>query len=77
MWAFFVYRKCRRHTAGIYLVCYAAIRFGIEYLRGDPRAAVLGLSIGQAISLCMALVGATFIAIGACGRRRGPGDGNG
>ena len=60
-----IYLKWRRHTAGVYLICYAALRFGMEYLRGDPRAAVLGLSIGQTISLGMALAGAAFIAIGA------------
>ncbi len=56
-----VYLKKRRYTAGIYLIGYAAIRFGLEYLRGDPRAAILGLSIGQTISLGMALLGALFI----------------
>ena len=60
-----IYLRWRRHTAGAYLMCYAALRFGMEYLRGDPRADVLGLSIGQAISLCMALGGAAFIAIGS------------
>ena len=57
------YLKWRRFTAGAYLIGYAAVRFAMEYLRGDPRAAVLGLSIGQAISVCMALVGASFIAL--------------
>ncbi len=56
-----VYLKKRRFTAGIYLIGYAAIRFGLEYLRGDPRADVAGLSIGQTISLGMALLGALFI----------------
>ena len=48
---------------GLYLVGYAAIRFGIEYLRGDPRAAVGPLSISQAISVGMALLGAVIIAV--------------
>ncbi len=58
-----VYLKFRRFTAGIYLMGYAAIRFGLEYLRGDPRAAVFGLSIGQTISLGMALLGMLFLLL--------------
>ena len=50
-------------VTGLYLVGYAAIRFGIEYLRGDPRAAVGPLSISQAISVGMALLGAVIIAV--------------
>ncbi len=56
-----VYIKFRRYTAGIYLIGYAVIRFGIEFLRGDPRAVISGLSIGQTISLGMIVLGATFI----------------
>ena len=59
-----IYLKWRRHTAGVYLIGYAALRFGMEYLRGDPRAAVLGLSIGQTISLGMAFAGAAFVVMG-------------
>ncbi|MBP5284941.1 MAG: prolipoprotein diacylglyceryl transferase [Kiritimatiellae bacterium] len=59
-----VYLKTRRHTTGIYLVGYAAIRFGLEFLRGDPRAAFCGLSIGQLISIGTALAGAAFLAYG-------------
>ena len=46
---------------GLYLVGYAVIRFGIEYLRGDPRAAVGPFSISQAISIGMIVVGSLFI----------------
>ena len=56
-------------TTGIYLIGYALIRFGIEYLRGDPRAAVGPLSISQAISVGMVLVGAVFIERAWHGRR--------
>ncbi len=56
-----VYLKKRRYTAGLYLIGYAAIRFTLEYLRGDPRASVFALSIGQTISLGLALLGALFI----------------
>ena len=59
-----VYLKTRRHTTGIYLIGYAAIRFGLEFLRGDPRAAFCGLSIGQLISLGMAAAGIAFLAYG-------------
>ena len=48
---------------GLYLVGYAVIRFGIEYLRGDPRAAVGPFSISQAISIGMLIIGAFFIGL--------------
>ena len=41
-----------------YLAGYAIIRFGIEYLRGDPRAAVGLLSISQTISVAMLAIAA-------------------
>ena len=46
---------------GLYLCGYAVIRFGIEYLRGDPRAAVGPFSISQTISIGMLIIGAGFI----------------
>ena len=46
---------------GLYLCGYAIIRFGIEYLRGDPRAAVGPFSISQSISIGMVIIGACFI----------------
>ena len=58
-------------VAGTYLALYALIRFGLEYLRGDPRAAVGPLSIGQTISLGIFLAGAAFIAF-AFTRREPP-----
>ena len=54
-------------TTGIYLIGYALIRFGMEVLRGDPRAAIGPLSIGQTISLALLLTGVVF-AIVACRR---------
>jgi len=53
----------RRHglVFGAYLVGYAVIRFGIEYLRGDPRAAVGPFSISQTISIGMILIGLAFV----------------
>ena len=46
---------------GLYLCGYAVIRFGIEILRGDPRAAVGPFSISQAISIGMLIIGAGVI----------------
>ena len=46
---------------GLYLIGYAVIRFFIEILRGDPRAAVGPFSISQAISIGMIVVGSLFI----------------
>lgn len=57
-------------TLGAYMGGYALIRFALETLRGDPRAAVLGLSIGQTISLGLFAAGAVFVCI-ACGVARG------
>ena len=55
-------------VTGAYLIGYAVIRFGIEILRGDPRAAVGPFSISQTISLGMIAVGAAFVAF-SCRRR--------
>ena len=41
----------------LYLVGYAMIRFGMEYLRGDPRAAVGPFSISQTISFALLAAG--------------------
>ena len=46
---------------GLYLIGYAVIRFGIEILRGDPRAAVGPFSISQTISMGMIVVGSLFL----------------
>ena len=54
---FLFYRRFRRGTAALYLVGYAVIRFVMEYLRGDPRAAVGPFSISQTISLALFSVG--------------------
>ncbi len=65
---FFVYRKAHRHTAGLYLMGYAVIRFGMEYLRGDPRAAVGPFSISQTISIGMFAFGILLIVLPLCVR---------
>ena len=46
---------------GLYLCGYAVIRFGIEILRGDPRAAVGPFSISQTISIGMVVIGTLFV----------------
>ena len=56
-----VYRRYRRLTAGIYLAGYAVIRFGLEYTRGDPRAAVGPFSISQTISIGLLVVGLSLV----------------
>ena len=70
MWVWFKFKHGDTETQrgmgpgvilGLYLCGYAVIRFGIEYLRGDPRAAVGPFSISQAISIGMIVVGSLFI----------------
>ena len=63
-------------VTGVYLAGYAAIRFGMEYLRGDPRAAVGPLSISQTISVAMFARGVAFAA-SALMRRARSGEGGG
>ena len=48
---------------GLYLIGYAVIRFFIEILRGDPRAAVGPFSISQTISIGMVCVGLAFVVL--------------
>ncbi len=48
--------------AGAYFMAYAVVRFGMEYLRGDPRAAVGPFSISQTISLALFAIGAALVA---------------
>jgi len=55
-----LYLRRRRDTCAAYLVGYGAIRFCMEFLRGDPRAAFWGLSIGQVISLGLVAAGAAL-----------------
>lgn len=51
-------RHARRgFITGCYLICYAVLRFVIEYLRGDPRMAIGPFSIGQSISLGLLALG--------------------
>jgi phosphatidylglycerol:prolipoprotein diacylglycerol transferase len=52
----------RGFVSGCYLMGYATLRFFIEFLRGDPRALVGPLSIGQTISISIFLGGVACIA---------------
>ena len=61
--------KAQGTILGLYLCGYAAIRFGIEYLRGDPRAAVGPFSISQTISIGMLVIGVGFIEFARHHRR--------
>ena len=49
-----------------YLIGYAAIRFALEYMRGDPRAAVGPFSISQTISLGIFLCGLVIFIFRRC-----------
>ena len=66
---FFVYRRYRRHTAGLYMFGYGLIRFNLEYLRGDPRAEVGPFSISQTISLGLIIMGAVLFELARHYRR--------
>ena len=53
-------RKIRKRYSmfGLYLICYAIIRFSLEFLRGDvERGIVLGVSTSQWISLLLLPIG--------------------
>ena len=63
-----IYLRYRRGTCAAYLAGYGVIRFCMEFFRGDPRAAFLGLSIGQVISIALVVAG---VVIFFCSRRRG------
>lgn len=72
----FLYRKVWKSScglvAGTYFIGYAAWRFANEMLRGDPRAAFLSLTIGQLISIGLALVGFSLAAYSImCLKREG------
>ena len=57
-----IYLRYRRGTFAAYLIGYGMIRFALEYLRGDPRAAFWGLSIGQVISVALVALGVAVLA---------------
>ena len=57
-------------VAGCYFVGYAFIRFGLEYLRGDPRAAIGPFSISQSISLVLLFGGFSLMAVAFSRKKR-------
>ena len=57
-------------VTGCYFVGYAFVRFGLEYLRGDPRAAVGPLSISQTISLGLLAGGFSLMVVAFSRRKR-------
>ena len=57
-------------VTGCYFPGYALVRFALEYLRGDPRAAVGPLSISQTISLILLFGGISLVAV-AFSRKKG------
>jgi phosphatidylglycerol:prolipoprotein diacylglycerol transferase len=56
------HHKKRGLISGLYLIGYAVLRFGIEYLRGDPRGAIGPFSTSQAISLALLVGGVGCVA---------------
>lgn len=49
---------------GIYLICYALLRFGIECLRDDPRGSFyLMLSFSQWVSIMLIILGFVFLVL--------------
>lgn len=59
--ALMIYGRKRRKPGvllGIYLICYAIIRFTLEFFRGDvERGIFFGISTSQWISLCLIFIG--------------------
>ena len=64
---FAFYRRFRGGTTALYLIGYAVIRFSMEYVRGDPRAAVGPFSISQTISIALLVTG---VVLAVCTRKR-------
>lgn len=64
---FAFYRRFRGGTTALYLIGYAVIRFLMEYVRGDPRAAVGPFSISQTISIALLVAG---VVLAVCTRKR-------
>lgn len=58
-----VWKRLPGLVLGSYLIGYACIRFGIEILRGDPRAVIGPFSISQTISLGLILAGISLILV--------------
>lgn len=60
----FFFRKKRDGTVfALYLVAYSVGRFLMEFLRGDEREHMLGLSVAQVISVVLFIVGCALFAL--------------
>ena len=57
------WRRRPGFTTGCYLVGYASIRFGLEFLRDDMRQRFGAVSIGQVISIGLFILGITFVLV--------------
>lgn len=56
------YNKIKGGTMALYMITYGLGRFGLEFLRGDERGTILGVSTSQFISICMVPVGCLIYA---------------
>jgi phosphatidylglycerol:prolipoprotein diacylglycerol transferase len=67
------HQRRRGQTAALYLTCYGAFRFAIEFLRGDlTRGGLAGLSTSQWISMGLFVLGAALFTWGWVRWHRGP-----
>ena len=53
----YLHRRRPGRVGALYLMLYPAGRFLFEFLRGDPRVQVMGLSVAQALSLVFLIAG--------------------
>jgi phosphatidylglycerol:prolipoprotein diacylglycerol transferase len=54
-------RQWKGATAGVYLVCYGAIRFTSEFLRGDTHPSYFGITNGQILATLLVIAGALIL----------------
>lgn len=59
-------------VCGVYGIAYAVMRFGLEFLRDDPRGErFLGLSFSQCISMGVLMAGIAFLVVSYMEKRHG------
>jgi len=64
--------KRRASLFALFLVAYAIMRFGLEFLRDDPRGpAIAGMSVSQAASVLGLLAGLVIVLAGSRSGRKG------
>jgi phosphatidylglycerol:prolipoprotein diacylglycerol transferase len=61
----YVYRREKRDgtVAAVYLVAYSTARFCLEFLRGDPRMTLMGLTYAQLVSIVLFVVGLGMLLV--------------